>query len=253
MEDPSLNRNHRPAPPRTFIEGLKGIPADTDWKSRLRNIPNEAYLDAEFRPLASEALKNRLRRIPTQRKVIPLIWQVAAAVAALGLLSLLWWPEEPTSGFISNPQVEHLTPTSPRPLPNGVPATPALQAMSVRIEELPQVSRNAPPTEESYAPRTEHSERPLKPMTALGATPLEVLSCDAALARAEEPAAWDDAEAQRKLPPSLRARFARTGEQLLARSGGKWGWSLAPENDAVKFRVYANKNQWIALRRKGPR
>lgn len=253
MEHPSLNRNQRPAPPQTFIEGLKGIPADTDWKSRLRSIPNEAYLDAEIRPLASAALKDRLKRIPTHRKVIPMIWQVAAAVAGLGLLSLLWWPEEPTSGFISKPQVERLTPTSPRPLPNGVPAPPALQAMSVRLEDLPQVSRNAPLTEVSNEPLTEHSELHLKPLAALSATPLEVLSWDVELTQDEEPATRDDASAQRKLPPSLRARFARTGEQLLARSGGKWGWSLAPENDAVKFRVYANKNQWIALRREGPR
>ena len=98
MEHPSLNKSHRPAPSQSFIEGLKDIPGAADWKTQLRNIPQQHYLDPAGRPDARGDFKARLKRIPAKSKLNPMVFRMAAAAAGLGLMSLLWNPTETIDG-----------------------------------------------------------------------------------------------------------------------------------------------------------
>lgn len=240
MEQPSLHPKHRSGPARSFVEGLKRIPENSDWKAQLRNIPYEHYLDPESRPGAREDFKAQLKRIPAKPKVLPLAWRVAAAVAGLGLVSLLWSPNDPVIEIEPTAYVEQMPAASPVPLTQVAlaPLPSALPARAIR-----------------FAPRTSPvpSEVRPDPMTARIAEPLATLPWSADLVQSTEPVVAEEHTASMRDHTTVRARFSKTGEHLLIRSGGKWGWSIGAANDPVRFRVYANKNQWVALRRKGGR
>lgn len=248
MEHPAFNRHYHTGPSRTFIEGLKEIPSTSDRKTRLQNIPREHYLDSENLPRASAALKDRLKRIPGKRKGTAMAWRVAAAVAGLCLLSLPWWPNESVKEM--EPQVNRLTPISSLPLLQ-VPQAPSLEFGGL-AERTPVVAMSPFHEPKEDVQPTESGPR-LEPLNARRATPLVNRSRESKFLLAAEMPVPNE----RKVPITedrpLRTRFAKTGEQLLARSGGRWGWSIAPENDPIKFRVHVNKNQWVALRRRGSR
>lgn len=239
MEQPSLHRTHRSGPARSFVEGLKRIPENSDWKAPLRNIPYEHYLDPESRPGAREGFKAQLKRIPAKSKVLPLAWRVAAAAAGLGLVSVLWSPNDPVIEIEPIAHVERM-PAAPVPL--------AQVALTTVPSALPERAIR-------FAPST--SPVPLEvspdPMTSRFAEPLATLPWSADLIQSAEPVLAEERSASMRDNAALRARFSQTGEHLLARSGGKWGWSIGPANDPVRFRVYANKSQWVALRRKAGR